>query len=144
MPIARRGLVGSVLAALIVLLIVVGLAPRASQRHWLDSYRQPAGRLIDESLASRFAWERLAQLADTFGHRLSGSDALEAAIQWAAAEMKKDGLDNVRLEPVKVPRWVRGSESLEIVAPRRQAVVMLGLGNSVGTPAAGVESELLV
>jgi carboxypeptidase Q len=144
MPIARRGLVGSVLAALIVLLIVVGLAPRASQRHWLDSYRQPAGRLIDESLASRFAWERLAQLADTFGHRLSGSDALEAAIQWAAAEMKKDGLDNVRLEPVKVPRWVRGSESLEIVAPRRQAVVMLGLGNSVGTPAAGIESELLV
>ena len=58
--------------------------------------------------------------------------------------MKKDGLENVRLEPVKVPHWVRGAESLEIVAPGRHPLVMLGLGNSVGTPADGVEAELLV
>jgi carboxypeptidase Q len=94
-------------------------------------------------MATRFAWERLAELTDTFGHRLSGSDALDAAIRWAEAEMKKDGLENVRLEPVKVPHWVRGQESAEIVAPRRHAMAMLGLGNSIGTPAAGVEAEVV-
>jgi carboxypeptidase Q len=111
---------------------------------WLDPHREPASRLLGEALSSPFAWERLAELGDTFGHRLSGSEALEDAIDWAVEQMKKDGLENVRKEPVKVPHWVRGLESLEIVSPRRHTLVMLGLGNSVGTPAEGVEAELLV
>jgi carboxypeptidase Q len=111
---------------------------------WLDPYREPAARLIGESLSTRHAWERLAELGDTFGHRLSGSQALEDAIDWAVEQMKKDGLENVRKEPVKVPHWVRGRESLQIVAPRRHDLVMLGLGNSVGTSAEGIEAELLI
>src|SRR6476620_12750467 len=103
-------------------------APSASTS-WLDPYREPAARLIGEALSSSFAWDRLALIGDTFGNRLSGSQALEDAIQWAVAEMKKDGLDNVHTEPVKVPHWIRGQESAEIVAPRRQRLVMLGLGN---------------
>ena len=58
--------------------------------------------------------------------------------------MKRDGLDNVRAERVMVPHWVRGRESAEIVAPFRHALVMLGLGNSVGTPQGGIEAEALV
>ncbi|HVL67740.1 MAG TPA: M20/M25/M40 family metallo-hydrolase [Vicinamibacterales bacterium] len=111
---------------------------------WLDPYREPSSRLLGEALASDFAWQRLAELGDTFGHRLSGSQALEDAIDWAVDQMKRDGLENVRKEPVKVPRWVRGKESLEIVSPRRHELVMLGLGNSVGTPTDGIEAELLV
>ena len=118
--------------------------PSAQSSSWLDPYRDPAARLIAESQSSPFAWERLALLGDTFGHRLSGSEALENAIKWAVAEMKKDGLDNVRAEPVKVPHWVRGQESVEITSPYRSALTMLGLGNSVGTPADGIEAELLV
>src|SRR5687768_1710918 len=119
-------------------------APVLAQSTWIDAYREPARRLIAESTASPFAWNRLAEVTDTFGHRLTGSDSLEAAIKWAADEMKKDGLDNVRLDPVKVPRWVRGRESADIVAPRRHALVMLGLGNSVGTPPRGIEADVLV
>ena len=118
-----------------------GLAVSSSD--WLDAYREPAARLIGESMASPFAWERLALMVDTFGNRLSGSKALEDTIAWAVAEMKKDGLENVRLEPVKVPHWVRGQESAEIVGPIPHALVMLGLGNSIGTPPAGVEGEVL-
>ena len=40
-----------------------------------------------------------------------------------------------------VPKWVRGRESLELVEPVRQPLPMLGLGNSVGTPAAGLEAR---
>ena len=58
--------------------------------------------------------------------------------------MKRDGLENVHTEPVKVPHWVRGRESLEIVGAIPQPLVMLGLGNSVGTPPDGVEADLLV
>ena len=111
---------------------------------WLDPYRDPASRLIGEALSTSFAWERLALLGDTFGNRLSGSQGLEAAIDWAVAEMKRDGLENVHTEPVKVPHWVRGRESLEITLPHSMPLVMLGLGNSIGTPADGIEAEVVV
>ena len=111
---------------------------------WLVPYGEPSARLIGEALRSTFAWDRLAVLTDTIGHRLSGTPALERAIQWAVAEMNRDGLENVHTERVMVPKWVRGNESAEIVEPARHAIVMLGLGDSVGTPADGVQAEVLV
>lgn len=119
------------------------VTPRA-QASWLDDYRAAAAQLIDASMSSDFAWQRLALLGDTFGPRLSGSQNLEDAIDWAVEEMKKDGLEHVRKEPVKVPHWVRGDESLEIVSPRHQPLVVLGIGNSVGTAPEGVEADILV
>jgi carboxypeptidase Q len=111
---------------------------------WLDVYRPIAQRIIAESQASPVAWNRLAELTDTFGHRLSGSESLERAIDWAVAAMQKDGLENVRKEPVMVPKWVRGRESLELLRPTGESIPMLGLGNSVGTPASGLEGDLVV
>jgi carboxypeptidase Q len=111
---------------------------------WLDAYRDPAARLIGEAVSSTFAWDRLAVLTDTIGNRLSGTPALDRAIQWAIAEMNKDGLENVHTERVMVPRWVRGSESAEIVEPARHPMAMLGLGDSVGTTGDGVQAEVLV
>src|SRR5512146_634757 len=111
---------------------------------WIETYREPANRIIASASSNSDAWQRLAELTDTFGNRLSGSPQLQAAIEWAAAEMKKDGLQNVHTEPVMVPRWVRGEEHAEIVKPVLQPLAMLGLGNSVGTPPAGIEAEVLV
>src|SRR6266850_714070 len=121
-------------------------AERAGRPTWLDGYREPAARLIGEALGSTFAWERLSVLTDTIGNRLSGTPALDRAIQWAVAEMTRDGLENVHTERVMVPKWVRGSESAEIVEPVRHQMVMLGLGDSVGTPAAGdgLQAEVVV
>jgi len=119
-------------------------APKRAAVPWLAPYRDAAGRLLGEALSSDAAWQRLAYLGDTFGHRLSGSPNLEAAIRWAVEEMKRDGLENVHVEPVKVPHWVRGRESLDILGAIPQPLTILGLGNSVGTPAGGVEGELLV
>ncbi|HEU4938110.1 MAG TPA: M20/M25/M40 family metallo-hydrolase [Vicinamibacterales bacterium] len=111
---------------------------------WVNAYRDAAARIIGDAMSSTFAWDRLALMGDTFGHRLSGSKGLEDAIQWAVAEMKADGLENVHSEPVKVPHWVRGRESAEITSPRPRPLVMLGLGNSIGTPADGIEADVLV
>src|SRR5258708_31405374 len=103
-----------------------------SQPAWLDPYRDPASRLIGEAVSSTFAWDRLSVLTDAIGNRLSGSPALDRAIQWAVAEMNRDGLENVHTERVMVPKWVRGIESAETVEPTRQTMVMLWLGASLG------------
>jgi carboxypeptidase Q len=110
---------------------------------WLDEYREPAARLLGEAVGSTFAWQRLSVLTDSIGNRVSGSPALDRAIQWAVVEMKKDGLENVHTEKVMVPRWIRGSESAEIIEPARHPMVILGLGDSVATPADGVQAEVL-
>lgn len=119
-------------------------ADQAPPYEWLAPYREPAARLIGAALADRAAWERLAELTDTYGHRLSGSTNLDAAVRWAVDQMKKDGLENVRAEPVRVPVWVRGDEHAAITVPSHQPLVMLGLGGSVGTPPEGVEAEVWV
>src|SRR3989441_11501047 len=111
---------------------------------WLDQYREPASRLIGEAVGSTFAWQRLSVLTDSIGNRLSGTPALDRAIAWATAEMARDGLENVHTEKVMVPRRVRGAESAEIVSPARHPIVMLGLGDSVGTSPDGVQAEVFV
>jgi carboxypeptidase Q len=110
----------------------------------IDKYRATAGRIIGAALVSDHAYTRLAYLTDNIGNRLSGSKSLERAIEWALAEMKRDGLDNVRGEKVMVPHWVRGEESLELTAPQQLKLSLLGLGNSVGTPAEGIAAEAVV
>jgi carboxypeptidase Q len=108
------------------------------------TYRAAADSLIRAATRDSAAYERLARLVDGFGHRLAGSRSLEAAIDWILSEMKKDGLQNVRGEPVQVTRWVRGVESAVLVKPRLDTLHMLGLGGSVGTPKGGVTAPVLV
>lgn len=103
-----------------------------------------AQQLITAATTSTNAYARLGYLCDTFGPRFSGSTNLESAIDWILAEMKRDGFQNVRGEPVMVPRWVRGTESAEILNPRRQSLPMLGLGGSIATPTNGITAPVLV
>ncbi|HEY0078231.1 MAG TPA: M20/M25/M40 family metallo-hydrolase [Pyrinomonadaceae bacterium] len=110
----------------------------------VEPYRDEAARIIGAALMDETAYRRLSYLTDRIGHRLSGSRQLEEAVTWAVAEMKRDGLERVRAEKVLVPRWVRGQESAELIEPVRRPLVMLGLGNSVGTPPAGIEAEAVV
>lgn len=107
-------------------------------------YQPEAQRLTQAATNSLFGFSRLATMCDTFGPRFTGSKNLESAIDWCLAEMKKDGFQNVRGEEVIVPRWVRGSESVELLSPRRRELPMLGLGGSVGTPAEGITADVLV
>lgn len=131
---------------LLVLLIVAIPATSwtdTSDPAWLAQLRPDAERLLAAATASNFAWRRLAEMTDTFGHRLSGSDNLRRAMQWAIATMKADGLENVRTEPVTVPHWTRGPESAEIVDPPGSSLAILGLGGTVATPPGGIEADVL-
>jgi carboxypeptidase Q len=115
-------------------------APSAIARE----YQAAATRIIAAATKDSSAWHKLAELTDGFGHRFSGSESLELAIDWVLARMRAEGLENIRGEPVMVPRWVRGHEQAELLSPRYVKLPMLGLGQSIGTPAGGITGEVLV
>jgi carboxypeptidase Q len=116
----------------------------AGDSNSVASYRAAADSLIRAATRDSAAYRRLGNLVDTFGPRLSGSAALESAIDWILGQMKADGLQNVRGERVLVPHWVRGTESAELVKPRYAKLAMLGLGGSVATPSKGITAPVLV
>ena len=96
-------------------------------------------RLLGGALADGVAYARLEELTDTIGPRLSGSPGAAAAVQWALAKFKQDGLA-AHLEAVKVPHWVRGEERGEIL-PQPGVVghplALAALGNGVGGDVTG-------
>ena len=103
----------------------------------------------DTALHSDWAYARLADMTDLIGPRLSGSAGAAAAVEQVAATMRGLGA-TVTLQPVKVPHWVRGVETAEIVdyAGRPQGVsqrvVLTALGGSGATPAAGLTAPLII
>ncbi len=107
-------------------------------------YDDAARRIITEARSSDVAWNLLTELCDDIGHRLSGSKSLERAIDWAVERLRAAGHENVAKEPVEVPHWVRGEESLRLVEPVAQTLPVLGIGRSAGTPPEGVRGEVLV
>ncbi|MGH7623401.1 MAG: M20/M25/M40 family metallo-hydrolase [Gemmatimonadaceae bacterium] len=124
-------------ASALALTLALTVAPLSAQS-------TPAERLIAGAMKDSAAYNRLAELVDTFGPRPVGSASLERAIDWIVAQMKRDGLENVHTEPVMAPHWVRGQESATLLAPYRGPLHILGLGRSVGTPAAGITAPVLV
>lgn len=103
-----------------------------------------ADTLRDAALRSTVGYETLGRLCDLHGHRLSGSQRLEDAIDWIADEMRGMGFQNVRKEPVQVPVWIRGDERLTLVEPMELDIPLLGLGMSIGTPPGGLTGEVVV
>ena len=115
-----------------------------SQTQDLTKYSENIDRILKEATSNNNAWERLAEMCDTYGHRLSGSENLENAIRWAVKHMKEDGLENVKAEEVMVPNWKRGHEYCELVTPRKEKIEMLGLGGSTSTPPEGITAGVII
>ncbi len=110
----------------------------------VESYRGVANQLIKSGRKGNDSYLKLQELCDDIGSRLSGSQSLDQAIQWAQQSMKEDGHENVRAEKVMVRKWERGDESCRMISPRELKIGMLGLGGSVATPAEGITAEVIV
>ncbi len=111
------------------------------------AYLKEANMIYDAALESGQAYEMLLVLTKTVGHRLSGSPQAAAAVEWARLTMLDAGLENVHLQKVMVPRWVRGRvERARIVdSPSlgMEELDICALGLSVGTPAEGITAEVI-
>ncbi len=102
-----------------------------------------AETLRRRALESGLAYELLASLTTEVGSRFAGTAGDRRAVAWAQRNLSELGFSKVRAEPVTVPRWVRGHAAAEIVSPHPQPLVLVALGGSAGTPAGGLEAEVV-
>ncbi|KAF8938660.1 hypothetical protein EDD21DRAFT_440257 [Dissophora ornata] len=125
-----------------------GYSRRENKKYHFEKHMQAdVNQLVAGSLESSIVWERLAEMTDTYGPRIVGSEALEKSIDWIMENAKADGL-SVTTEEVVVDYWQRHEESLHFLSPTRGQVKMhiLGLGYSVSTPDPinGLTAEIIV
>jgi hypothetical protein len=100
-----------------------------------------AGRVFEGGHTMHY----LTDLTDKFGPRLTGSSNYNAAAQWAADQFRAMGINNVRLEPLKLQHtWKRGSASLRMLTPEDRPLHLEPLGWSPATPCGGVKGEIVV
>lgn len=91
-----------------------------------------------------YAW--LDHLSNQIGGRLSGSLNAEKAVQYTKEELEKLGLDKVWLQPVMVPKWVRGTKEyafIETSSGTTSTVNICALGGSVATPFGGIKAPVI-
>ena len=94
--------------------------------------------LYDDVLLNGEAYDNLRTLTKDIGHRLSGSESAENAMQWGADVMRAYGADEVRIMPVMVPHWTRGQVASAIARwgdGQEKKLHVTALGGSVGTDA---------
>jgi len=131
-------------AALATIHTTRAASPESNAGAIRSEYQATASRIIASVMAGNDAYAKMEALCLGVGNRLSGSENLNRATAWAADAMKSDGGENVHLEKVMVPRWVRGDESATMIEPRRLKLGMLGLGGSVATPPNGITAPVIV
>src|SRR4051812_8887113 len=119
-------------------------APTLVQSPVVNEYGPVAERIRQAALSNDAAYQKLSELTDHIGARLSGSVGLERAVAWAKDTLLRDGHERVTLEAVKVPQWLRGGQSARVLTPLARDLPVLALGGSVPTPTGGVTAELLV
>lgn len=104
-------------------------------------------RITDEIMLHGSCYESLRGLCKNIGNRLSGSPAAAKAVQWGEKALKDAGADRVWLQPVEVPLWVRGKESLSLDFGDGKGFVsvpVLSLGNAAGTGGKMLAADLLM
>ncbi|MCB0696733.1 MAG: M20/M25/M40 family metallo-hydrolase, partial [Chitinophagaceae bacterium] len=104
-------------------------------------------KISDNIMLHGQCYDNLRVLCKDVGHRLSGSPEAEKAVAWGEKAMEAAGADKVWLQPVDVPYWVRGKESLKLKFSNSDTYIevpMLSLGNAVGTNGKVLEAEVII
>lgn len=113
----------------------------------LEKHSEIADKIIATSLTDMVGYDWLAELCETIGPRLSGSEKSMQAIYWAKEKFEKMNLDSVWLQPVMVPKWDRGTiESAVITKSEKynnRKLEIASLGGSVPTPENGITAEVI-
>jgi hypothetical protein len=102
-----------------------------------------ASDLRTRALKDDVAYDIIEGLTTEVGPRLAGGENDLKAREWMVAKFKALGFDKVWTEPVSFPKWVRRSEHAAITEPFAQALAVTALGNSAGTPEAGLDAEII-
>lgn len=111
-----------------------------------QSDEETVKNIYKTSLTNGQSYQWLDYLSNQIGGRLSGSLNAERAVQYTKEELEKLGLDKVWLQPVMVPRWIRGAKEYAYVKSSKgktTTVNICALGGSVATNALGLLANVV-
>ena len=128
------------LASACAIALVAGCSENTAKNEYAVS--DTVRKIQTAALEGSYGYDITESLTTEIGQRLAGSPEEAKARVWAVDKFKEIGLENVRIEEFKVPGWVRGVETAEVIAPYPQKLSITALGGSVATPAAGLEAEI--
>ena len=129
---------------LLVSLFFVGLIAVTQAQEAI--HKEKIQGIYQQALTQGKAYQWLDHLSNNIGGRLSGSLNAERAVQWGKDELSSLSLDRVFLQPVMVPKWVRGTfEYASIITGpgRSMNVPVCSLGGSIATPSAGLLAKVV-
>jgi Zn-dependent M28 family amino/carboxypeptidase len=112
-----------------------------------DDDVEKVGDIFDNVLTQSSAYNWLHYLCKNIGHRIAGSPAGAAAVEYTRQMLDSMGCDKVWLQPVKVPYWTRGNISeCRIINSQIAGDIKLSacaLGYSAATDIAGLSAEVI-
>jgi Iap family predicted aminopeptidase len=97
-------------------------------------------QIIGDVFTSDSAHQLLLRLCDECGNRFAGSASERKAADVIAETMRKNGLENVHLEPLEITAWTRGTTTLRMMQPMEQTFSALALPYS---PACDLTAEMI-
>ncbi|NKI32980.1 M28 family peptidase [Croceivirga thetidis] len=107
---------------------------------------QQIKKIYDASLTEGKGYDWLNYLSNQIGGRLSGSVQAQQAVEYTKRQLDSLGLDRVWLQPVMVPKWVRGVPEFAYIETRpglTTNVPICALGGSVATPDGGLKANVI-
>lgn len=125
-------------------LLLLGIMTIMASAQETDQTRIKA--LFDTALTQGKAYDWLNYLSNQIGGRLSGSIQAEQAVDYTRDQLDSLGLDKVWLQPVLVPKWVRGTPEFayyETTPGITTNVPITALGGSVATPLKGIKANVV-
>lgn len=102
--------------------------------------------IYDQALTNGKAHDWLNHLSNQIGGRLSGSVQAQQAVDYTKNQLDSLGLDRVWLQPVMVPKWVRGTPEFAYFETKpglTTNVPICALGGSVATPDGGLKTNIV-
>ncbi|QLG46261.1 M20/M25/M40 family metallo-hydrolase [Costertonia aggregata] len=110
------------------------------------SDEQQIKSIYDLALTQGKSYDWLNHLSNQIGGRLSGSVQAEQAVDYTKSQLDSLGFDKVWLQPVMVPKWVRGIPEFAYIESKpgiTTNVPICALGGSVATPPGGIKANVV-
>ena len=110
----------------------------------ISACAQAAPKIIASAMGVSPLAENLRRLTDGIGGRLTGSAAMERAVEWAVTAFREAGIEDVHTEKFAIPHtWSEGTTHVEILSPSGFAVHAVSAAWSPATPSGGIEADVI-
>jgi hypothetical protein len=112
----------------------------------LNDHKVFIDKVYNEALSNGQSYEWLDYLSNEIGGRLSGSINYDRSVKWGKDELNLIGIDSVWLQPVMIPKWVRGTPEyahIESSPGNTISVPIAALGGSISTPSIGISANVI-